>query len=91
MSNAQFKVHPCVEVNVRRTMGELSLHMLPLLANGAEGYFRIIYDKDTASLHSTVAAMPPAANNESGKLISGTKLLTPLTGDTHYVAVIEKR
>ena len=91
MSNAQFKLHPCVEVNVRRTMGELSLHMLPLLANGAEGYFRIIYDKDTASLHSTVAAMPPAANNESGKLISGTKLLTPLTGDTHYVAVIEKR
>ena len=89
MVNGQFKVHPCVEVNVRRTMGELSLHMLPLLANGAEGYFRIIYDKDTASLHSTVAAMPPAANNESGKLISGTKLLTPLTGDTHYVAVIE--
>ena len=91
MFNAQFKVHRCVEVNVRRTMGELSLHILPLLADGVEGYFRIIYDKESTSLHSSVAAMPPAVYNEGGKLISGTKLLTPLTADTHYVAVIEKR
>ena len=81
-------VHPCVEVNVRRTMGELSLHMLPLLAEGAEGFFRIIFDKDSAALHQTVAAMPPAVCDDNGRLVSGTMLLTPLTADTHYVAVI---
>ena len=82
-------VHPCVEVNVRRTMGELSLHMLPLLAEGVEGFCRIVFDKDSASLHHTVAAMPPAVCDDKGRLVSGTKLLTPLTADTHYVALIE--
>ena len=81
-------VHPCVEVNVRRTMGELSLHMLPLLVEGVEGFFRIVFDKDSASLHHTVAAMPPAVCDDKGKLVSGTMLLTPLTDDTHYVAVV---
>ena len=88
MSNAQFKLHPCVEVNVRRTMGELSLHILPLLADGVEGYFRIVFDKDSASLHRSVAVMPPAVYDGNGKLVSGTMLLTPLTDDTHYVAVV---
>ena len=83
-----FLVHPCVEVNVRRTMGELSLHMLPLLAEGVEGWFRIIFDKDSASLRRSVAAMPAAVYDDRGRLVSGTKLLTPLNADTHYVAVI---
>ena len=84
-------VHPCVEVNVRRTMGELSLHMVPLLAEGAEGFFRIVYDKEAGGLQRAVAAMPPAVYDDNGKLVSGTMLLTPLTDDTHYVAVVEIR
>ncbi|MBP5360093.1 MAG: hypothetical protein J6129_01240 [Bacteroidaceae bacterium] len=85
----ELKVHPCVEVNVRRTMGELSLHMLPLMAEGTEGFFRIIYDKDTASLRRAVDAMPAAVYDGCGKLTGGTKILTPLNADTHYVALIE--
>lgn len=82
-------VHPCVEVNVRRTMGELSLHMLPLLAEGVEGFFSIIYERDSASLHHSVSAMLPAVYDDKGHLVSGTSLLTPLAADTHYAAVIE--
>ena len=82
-------IHPCVEVNVRRTMGELSLHILPLLAEGTEGFFSILYDKDSESLRRTVATQPPVVYDGNGRLVSGTHLLTPLHADTHYVAILQ--
>ena len=82
-------LHPCVEVNVRRTMGELSLHLLPLLAEGVEGRFRLLYNKENAGLRREISAMPSARYDERGCLVSGTHLLTPVNADTRYAALIE--
>lgn len=87
-----YKFSPCVEVNVRRTMGELSLHLLPLLADGTEGFFRLLFDKSPAALAGRVAAMPKPVYDSCHRLISGTYLLTPMAPDhdtTHYVALLE--
>lgn len=87
-----YKFSPCVEVNVRRTMGELSLHLLPLLADGTEGFFRLLFDKSPAALAGRVAAMPKPVYDSRHRLISGTHLLTPIAPDhatTHYVALLE--
>ena len=92
LSNApsqSYKLHPCVEVNVRRTMGELSLHLLPLLGEGVEGFFRIIYNKDTDALFTEIASMDKPEYDGEGRLLRGTHLLTPMTEDTHYVALLE--
>lgn len=86
--NAKYYIHPCVEVNVRRTMGELSLHLLSLLAEGAEGLFRLIYNKDSDTLRRMVDDMPTAEYDNDGRLVSGVHLLTPLAEDTHFVALL---
>ena len=91
-SQPVYKISPCVEVNVRRTMGELSLHLLPLLADGTEGFFRLLFDKSPAALARRVVAMPSPVYDAHHRLIIGTHLLTPITPDhatTHYVALLE--
>jgi hypothetical protein len=82
-------VHPCVEVNVRRTMGELSLHLLPLMADGAEGRFRLLFNKSNAALRREISAMSQPRYDERGGLVGGTRLLTPVADDTSYVAMLE--
>lgn len=80
----KYKIHPCVEINVRRTMGELSLHLLPFLAPGVTAIFSLEFNK-----HTPIPIPPPAIYNDDGLLLEGTKLLTPITDDTHYVATLK--
>lgn len=57
-----YALHPCVEINLRRTMGNLALYMPPLLPTPtATALFRIIYspnslESDIAALESKIAA-----------------------------------
>lgn len=89
--NNSYRIHPCVEINVRRTMGELSLHLFPLLSFGKSGFFSLLFAKDSKSLHTIVSQLPKPCYSSDGKLISGTKVLTPLLPDTHYVALLDIR
>lgn len=80
----EYKIHPCVEINVRRTMGELALHLPAMLAPGVTGLFSLQYHKTTP-----IAPPPQPKFNKEGLLLEGTKLLTTIHPDTHYVAVLE--
>lgn len=83
-------VHPCVEVNLRRTMGMVSIDLARYLSPGAEGRFVIDYEKQDSGLltkqKDEQTRYPIALEN--GKLVSGCLPLTPVTPDTHYRAVL---
>ncbi len=78
-------IHPCVEINVRRTMGELSLHQASLLSPHTTGFFFLIYDKTPAVLADKLACLPRAAYDTDGRLAQGTMILAK---GTHYAAVL---
>ena len=82
-------VHPCVEINVRRTMGMLSLHLADLVDSNSKAEFKLVYDKDSQQLAAMCAAMPKPRLSPDGKLTEGVLTLTPLLPDTHFVALIE--
>ena len=87
--NGALFVHPCVEINVRRTMGMLSLQLSDLVSAKHEAVFKLIYRKKQADLQLLHSAMPTPEFDNEGKLTAGTLWLTTLKADTHFSAVIE--
>lgn len=81
-------IHPCVEINFRRTMGEFSLHLAPLLAPGIEATFGIVFQKTPALLQQYISELEMPCFNTSGQLLSGTRILTPIAPQTQYAAVL---
>jgi hypothetical protein len=84
-----YKVHPCVEINMRMNMGVASRafherHVQP----GAEGMFKVDYFKrqgDALSFHHEMERDHPLTV-KANKIASGYLSLTPVTADTRYVA-----
>lgn len=84
-----FKIHPCVEINVRMNMGVASRrfhehHVQP----GREGRFVVDYFKKpegALSFHHTMKQEHPLVV-ENKKVASGYLPLTPVTANTHYIA-----
>lgn len=83
-------VHPCVEINMRRTMGLVAVHLSRLLSSRVEGVFRIDYFKDSAELwqdHLLRMRQHPICL-ESRKLQKGYLPLVPVTKMSHYRAAL---
>lgn len=83
-------VHPCVEVNLRRTMGWVSVYLTHLLACGTEARFVIDYFKENARLmadHECLSRKYPL-RVENGRLRSGYLPLTPVTSHSLYRAML---
>jgi len=87
--NGHLALHPCVEINVRTTMGMLAMRLERLLATGVSALFRIRYDHQPEHLIKFVQNFSLPHFDKEGGLISGHLLLTPLCEDTHYVAWLE--
>ncbi len=85
----QLAVHPCVEINVRRTMGMLSLHLSSLVNKDHKAEFKLLYDKNSAQLEAKCQAMQKPGYDSDGKLTNGVLFLTPIMADTHFTAMIE--
>ena len=84
-------VHPCVEVNMRRTMGWVAVQLSNLLPKGTEGIFRIEYYKESAELYQdhVLKLKQEPIIIKSGKLQKGYLPLVPVTESSHYrVALI---
>ncbi len=85
------RLHPCVEVNLRRTMGEVAVHLGRKLAPGSVGMFRVDYFGRPAELaadHARRTALTPPCI-EAGRLRSGCFSLTPVECTTSYRASLQ--
>ena len=83
--------HPCVEINMRCTMGLVALKLTQrLLADQASGLFQITYQKEVGEayrLHQAAQAAHPLCV-EAGRIVKGYLSLCPVTPDTHYRAYL---
>lgn len=89
--DGEFLLHPCVEINLRMTMGMVPLRLQKLLPRKVKGRFYIDYSADSAVLNERaredVSQRPPLFRD--GKLVSGCLPLTPVYSDTCYRACLE--
>lgn len=93
-SQQLFKIHPCVEINLRLNMGIIAHETYRcLLAPEAEGMFHLVFFADTDSLCSFQcenARLFPSEYRD-GKLLRGYLPLTPInSGTRHHAYVICK-
>jgi hypothetical protein len=82
-----WNLHPCVEVNLRYTMGLVAIKLFErLISEHATGKFFIDFYKDGAlNKHQLMQAEYPAQIS-CGKLSSGYLSLCPVDQNTHYIA-----
>lgn len=83
-------VHPCVEINLRRTMGWVAADLSRYLADGAEACLVVDCAKDDGQLLADhlqrLAGMP--CRLSGGRFAAGYLALTPVTKRTHYRAAL---
>ena len=83
-------VHPCVEVNLRCTMGWVAMSLARMIASGKEARFAIDYCAAEGELWHKHCADRQAcpARTAGGKLTAGYMPLTPVAPYTHYRAAL---
>ncbi|MBF6597740.1 MAG: hypothetical protein ITF98_05885 [Fermentimonas sp.] len=90
-SVVEYKIHPCVEINLRMNMGIVSQIIYNTFIDpGSEGRYSVEYFKKEASalvFHEKMQREKPLII-EKGKVVSGYLALTPVTPATHYVAFV---
>lgn len=89
--DGEYKLHPCVEINMRYNMGYLALRFAQkYLADDANGYYHIDFNacaKDAYRFHCEMAERYPA-KFEDGKIVSGYLSLCPVRENSHYRAFV---
>lgn len=83
-----FRVHPCVEVNLRMTMGMVALHLSRLLAPDVTGRFTVRYEAAEGALLRQHEAMTDRCPRrvQGGRITGGFWPLTPVNRCTQYAA-----
>ncbi len=91
IQNNQFKLHPCVEINMRNSMGLLTLRLHQNFCDiNSSGYFRIDFNNKDGHIHEKHKQMQSSSPIiiEKGKIISGYLSLCPVTENSKYIAYI---
>lgn len=88
--DGRFLLHPCVEINLRMTMGMVALELQRWLARGVQARYYIDYSANGEVLKKRALedaeCRPPRFLD--GKLIGGCLPLTPVYSDTNYRACL---
>ena len=89
--NSQFRIHPCVEINLRLNMGIIAHEVRrTLLAPGVEGTFYVtVFPSEEAACQfcrEQTEKYPPVYRE--GKMVSGYHPLTPIQPHTRHHAYI---
>ncbi|MDL2277756.1 hypothetical protein LJC57_04110 [Parabacteroides sp. OttesenSCG-928-G07] len=86
-SNA-VRIHPCVEVNMRYTMGMVAVRLFEdYIASSAKGYFHVTYENDCKEKDAEMKNKYPLLL-DNGRISKGYISLCPVTEDTRYRAYI---
>lgn len=89
--DGSFAIHPCIEINMRYTMGMVALRLYQKhIAAGAVGDFRVSFDKvagEAYDKHQFMTATYPLFI-KNGKIKEGYLSLCPVTKETHYRAYL---
>lgn len=85
----EYKLHPCVEINMRYNMGYLSILLSEnFIASHAEGYYYFDFDNhETFNKHQEMQIKYPLVVKD-GKIESGYLSLCPVDEDTKYRAYV---
>lgn len=89
--NGNYGIHPCVEINMRYTMGMVALRLFQkYLSPSAIGDFRISYEGTPSEAYQQHHFMKKAypLKIENGKITEGYLSLCPVTKETQYRAYI---
>ncbi|GHV06037.1 hypothetical protein FACS189416_6340 [Bacteroidia bacterium] len=89
--DGSFAIHPCVEVNLRYTMGLVAIRLFEqFLSDNATALFHIQFEArphQALAYHQEMVATHPIKLTD-GKLQKGYLSLCPVTTETHYIAYI---
>jgi hypothetical protein len=90
-ADGSYGIHPCVEINLRCTMGILAIRLFAnFLAPKAKASFNILYEKnpvEACKQHRQMEQANPPEIRE-GKLHKGYLSLCPVTEETNYLAYV---
>ena len=85
----KYKIHPCLEINCRLTMGALALKLRNHLAEGSNGYFKIVHHpKGYFHDYSIELTKKNRLILEGEKIKEGFLPLTPSTPDCNFGAFL---
>jgi hypothetical protein len=86
-----FAIHPCVEINLRHTMGLVAIRLFEkYFDHDATALFRILYaasPQHACEQHHLMEKTNPLTF-KNGKIEKGYLSLCPVTTNTHYIAYI---
>ena len=90
--NGELCLNPCIELNLRTTMGVVSsINGNKLLAHDVNGTFHVDFHKEeiSADYRKNLHAKCPLQLTNDGKIKSGVQFLTPLYSGSQYSAYIK--
>ena len=89
--DGSFAIHPCIEINMRYTMGMVALRLFQhYVAPRAVGDYRVSYEKEAGEAlekHRLMSETYPL-RFANGRIQEGYLSLCPVTKDTHYRAYL---
>lgn len=87
-SDGKYHIHPCVEINMRYTMGMVAIRLFERFIDlECTGLFQVIYNPNTYSRHIEMQKNHPPVWSH-GKLQKGYLSLCPVHEKSHYWAYI---
>lgn len=87
-NRGRLRIHPCVEINMRMTMGLLTAQFgRRFIPKDKIGIFQIKFHKESVPYLNTLPVLGNA-NISDGKLVAGTLYLSPVSEKSHYTAEI---